>query len=128
MIRNNKMEVGLALSPKTPVDPVVEELIAEGNVDKMLIMSVEPGFGGQKFIPQVLDKVRYLSKKFPDLHIQVDGGIGPDNSALIAESGANWLVAGSAIFCAKDRKLAIESIRANANQGIQNRQWLILHW
>lgn len=84
MIRNNNMEVGLALSPKTPVDGAVEELIAEGKVDKILVMSVEPGFGGQKFIPQVLDKVRYLNKKFPNLHIQVDGGIGPDNSAMIA--------------------------------------------
>lgn len=81
-------------------------------------MSVEPGFGGQKFIPEVLNKVKYLNKKFPDLHIQVDGGIGPDNSALIASSGANWLVAGSAIFCAKDRQQAIQNIRVGATQGI----------
>ena len=74
------MEVGLALSPKTPVDASIEELISQNYVDKVLAMTVEPGFGGQKFMPSVMDKVTYLSKKFPDLHIQVDGGIGPDNA------------------------------------------------
>lgn len=91
-------------------------------MDKLLVMSVEPGFGGQKFIPDVLNKVTYLNKKFPNLHIQIDGGIGPDNSGLVAKSGANWLVAGSAIFCAKDRQKAIEDIRAGAIQGIESRQ------
>lgn len=93
-------------------------MIAGGYVDKMLIMTVEPGFGGQKFIPSMMDKVSYLSKKFPSLHIQVDGGIGPDNSHLVAESGANWLVAGSAIFCAKDRGQVIAGIMAGAKKGV----------
>ena len=70
-------------------------------------MTVEPGFGGQKFMESMMEKVSYLSKKYPELDIQVDGGIGPDNAELVAKNGANWLVAGSAIFGAKDRKLAI---------------------
>ena len=73
-------------------------------------------------MPSMMEKVTYLSKKFPDLHIQVDGGIGPDNSSLVAESGANWLVAGSAIFCAKDRLKAIESIKNGAKSGIDERK------
>ena len=58
-------------------------------------------------MPDMMKKVTYLSQKYPELHIQVDGGIGPDNSKMVAKYGANWLVAGSAIFCAKDRKEAI---------------------
>lgn len=113
------MEVGLALSPKTPIDSTIEELISEGRVDKVLIMTVEPGFGGQKFMPDMMDKVTYLSKKFPELHIQVDGGIGPDNSQLVAQCGANWLVAGSAIFCAKDRSKALNDIKNSARLGLE---------
>ena len=113
------MEVGLALSPKTLIDPTIEELISEGRIDKVLVMTVEPGFGGQKFMPDMMEKVTYLHKKFPDLHIQVDGGIGADNSELVAKSGANWLVAGSAIFCAKDRSKALNEIKALARLGLE---------
>lgn len=113
------MEVGLALSPKTPIDNTIEELIAEGYVDKVLIMTVEPGFGGQKFMPNMMDKVTHLSQMFPSLHIQVDGGIGADNAKMVARAGANWLVAGSAIFCAKSRQGAIEEIKENAREGLK---------
>ena len=65
-------------------------------------------------MPDMMNKVSYLSKKYPDLHIQCDGGIGPDNSKLIASHGANWLVAGSAVFCAKNREEAISGIKNNA--------------
>lgn len=110
MIRNSKMEVGLAIKPKTEIDATIEELIAEKRVDKVLVMTVEPGFGGQKFMEDMMGKVSYLRNKYPWLHIQVDGGIDPSNSKLVASKGANWLVAGSAVFCAKDRQLAISSI------------------
>ena len=108
------MEVGLALSPKTPIDDTIEELIAEKRVDKILIMTVEPGFGGQKFQHEMMNKVTYLRQKYPELHIQVDGGIGIDNANLVAKAGANWLVAGSAIFCAKDRSFALNEIKKGA--------------
>ena len=74
-------------------------------------MTVEPGFGGQKFMVNTMEKVVYLHKKYPKLDIQVDGGIGIDNAGSVSQAGANWLVAGSAIFNAKDRKWAIEEIK-----------------
>ena len=104
----------MALSPKTPINSQIEEVLDEGKIEKLLVMTVEPGFGGQKFMPNMMEKVQYLSKRYPDLKIQVDGGIGPDNAKLVAKHGASWLVAGSAIFCAKDRKKAIEDMISGA--------------
>ena len=71
------MEVGISVKPKTPIDSTIEELITENLVDKVLVMTVEPGFGGQKFMGDMMEKVQYLHEKFPMLDIQVDGGIGP---------------------------------------------------
>ena len=111
----------MALSPKTPVDSEIEELLSQGLIDKILVMTVEPGFGGQKFMPNMMEKVTYLSEKYPSLNIQVDGGLGPDNAKLVAKHGASWLVAGSAIFCAKDRKKAIEDMKSGATEGLKMR-------
>jgi ribulose-phosphate 3-epimerase len=72
---------------------------------------VHPGFGGQLFLPEVLEKVRALRASHPDLMIQIDGGISVETSALAREAGANNLVAGSAIFNAENRTDAISSIR-----------------
>ena len=121
LIKKNNMGVGMALSPKTPVDSEIEELLSQGLIDKILVMTVEPGFGGQKFMPNMMEKVTYLSEKYPSLNIQVDGGIGPDNAKLVAKHGASWLVAGSAIFCAKDRKKAIEDMKSGATEGLKMR-------
>lgn len=71
------MHVGLSIRPKTEIDDIIEELIIEKRVDKILVMTVEPGFGGQKFMPETMEKVKYLRKKFSNLDIQVDGGICP---------------------------------------------------
>ncbi len=71
------MHVGLSIRPKTDIDDVIEELIIEKRVDKILVMTVEPGFGGQKFMPETMKKVKYLRNKFNSLDIQVDGGICP---------------------------------------------------
>ncbi|MCM1272359.1 MAG: ribulose-phosphate 3-epimerase [Clostridium sp.] len=99
IIRSKGAKCGIAIKPKTPVSEI-EELIAD--VDMVLVMSVEPGFGGQKLIPETLEKLKQVKmladKKNPDLLIQVDGGINQDNIRKAVASGANVLVAGSAIF------------------------------
>jgi ribulose-phosphate 3-epimerase len=77
----------------------------------VLIMSINAGFGGQAFMPEVLVKVRALRQKYPNLMIQMDGGINVDTAALAREAGANNFVAGSAIFKAKDRAKAIAALR-----------------
>lgn len=98
-IKSKGKMAGVALNPGTPVS-VLKNLIP--NLDMVLIMSVNPGFGGQKFIPYSLDKineVKQLSEKLnPELLIQVDGGIGCGNAKEVIDAGANVLVAGSAVF------------------------------
>lgn len=106
------MEVGISVKPNTKIDERIEQLISEKRVDKVLIMTVEPGFGGQKFMGDMMEKVEYLHKKYPELDIQVDGGIGIDNAELVSRCGANWLVAGSALFNAPDRAGAINELLA----------------
>ena len=92
-------KVGVSLNPNTQID-VIEKLLAEINL--VLIMSVHPGFAGQKFIPNVLDKIKELKKikdkKNLNFDIEVDGGINFDNSKLVIEAGANILVSGTTIF------------------------------
>lgn len=94
--------VGISLNPSTPVSVIPEYLLKK--IDLVLLMSVNPGFGGQKFIPEVLDKVKELAefKKTHGAHfqIQVDGGINDQNAASLIQAGANNLVAGSYIFSA----------------------------
>lgn len=98
-IREFGMKVGISIKPKTPVSALESYL---DKVDMVLIMSVEPGFGGQKFIPESLDKIRelraMLDERNLDVDIQVDGGIYTSNVAEVLEAGANIIVAGSAIF------------------------------
>ncbi len=87
-------------------------------VDKILVMTVEPGFGGQKFMGDMMEKVEYLHRKYPHLDIQVDGGISAENAELVAKCGANWLVAGSALFNASDRKATFSALSTNAIRGL----------
>lgn len=100
-------KAGVALNPATPVETLVDILHA---VDMVLIMSVNPGFGGQKFIPRALDKVRRLRALAPDLLIQVDGGINAETGAQLVAAGANVLVAGSYVFGAAEPREAIHSL------------------
>lgn len=103
-IKSKGVKVGLALNPGTPVS-LIKDLIPQ--LDMVLIMSVNPGFGGQKFISYSIDKIKEvneLKKKFnPELMIQVDGGVGANNIGGIVEAGATVVVAGSAVF--KDNKI-----------------------
>lgn len=98
-IRARGIQAGLTLNPETPVDAVLPHL---GSVDLALVMSVHPGFGGQKFIDGALDKVRAIRGVLDARHLapelEVDGGIKPENAARVVAAGATVLVAGSAIF------------------------------
>lgn len=100
-------KAGVALNPATPVETLVDILHA---VDMVLIMSVNPGFGGQKFIPRALDKVRRLRALVPDLLIQVDGGVNAETGAKLVAAGADVLVAGSYVFGAEEPREAIHSL------------------
>jgi ribulose-phosphate 3-epimerase len=107
-IRKGGATAGIAINPETPLSAAEDVL---GDVDLLLIMSVHPGFGGQEFIEDVLGKVREARKRYPELMIQMDGGIDERTAVLCRKAGANNLVAGSFIFSAKDRKAAIDSLR-----------------
>ena len=101
--------VGLSVDGATPVEPI-RELLPE--VDLVLIMSIQAGFGGQAFQPEKLDKTRWVRRQGFSGHLEMDGGISPKNAALCREAGANVLVAGTAVFRAPDRAEAIRGLRS----------------
>ncbi len=111
MIRQHGVKVGVSIKPATPVSALRDILPL---VDMVLIMSVEPGFGGQKFLSGALDRVRELRIMVNDMRldtlIEVDGGIGVKNAAPVYEAGADILVAGNAIFRKEDPEAAILAI------------------
>ena len=112
-IKESGMKCGVALNPSTPISSL--ECIAS-LVDLILIMSVNPGFGGQKFISYTLDKIKVLKKMMKNLNLQipieVDGGVSSANAVLLKDAGADILVAGSSVFGAADRKKAIDVLRS----------------
>jgi ribulose-phosphate 3-epimerase len=112
LIRENGCKPGLVLNPATPLSCLDYTL---AKLDLVLLMSVNPGFGGQKFIASVLDKVRSVRKLIDasgrDIRLEIDGGVKVDNIGEIARAGADMFVAGSAIFGAKDYKATISSMR-----------------
>jgi ribulose-phosphate 3-epimerase len=111
-IRNEGIRPAVVLNPATP--PSMLEYIIE-DVDMVLVMSVNPGFGGQKFISSALRKVAEIremaEKRNPSLLIEVDGGVNDKNAKALLEAGADILVAGSYVFKSNDYKKAIESLR-----------------
>lgn len=104
---DNNVKVGMSIKPKTPASALKPFL---DKLDLVLVMSVEPGFGGQKFMPDMLDKLSYLRKEKPDLLLQIDGGIDNTNKESCYEAGANCLVAGSYLFKQADFNSAVESL------------------
>lgn len=96
------MRAGVALKPDTPIEEVYPLVEGENPVEMVLVMTVQPGFGGQKFMPEMMDKVRELRRKFPSLDIEVDGGLGPSTIDAAAAAGANCIVAGSSVFGAPE--------------------------
>ncbi|KAF0968449.1 MULTISPECIES: ribulose-phosphate 3-epimerase [Gordonia] len=114
-IRAAGAKAGLSLKPGTPLDPYLEIL---RDFDTLLIMSVEPGFGGQKFMPEVLEKARAI-RKFIDaedlrLLVEIDGGINADTIEEAAEAGIDCFVAGSAVYGAADPGQAVAALRESA--------------
>jgi len=114
LIKSHGCQAGLVLNPATPVD-VLDWVLDE--LDLVLLMSVNPGFGGQSFIPSTLEKLRAVRQKIDasgrSIRLEVDGGVKADNIGAIAAAGADAFVAGSAIFNAPDYRAVIEAMRAN---------------
>jgi ribulose-phosphate 3-epimerase len=114
-LRNRNVGVGLVLNPETPVEAVLPYL---DEIDLLLVMSVHPGWGGQGFIPEVLDKVRVVRKEIDerglDVEIEIDGGINVTTAPAAAKAGVDVFVAGSAVFGASDPLEAARAIRAAA--------------
>ncbi|MDD7292656.1 MAG: ribulose-phosphate 3-epimerase [Clostridiaceae bacterium] len=112
LIRSLGCKAALSVKPKTPVEVVFPYL---EKLSMVLVMTVEPGFGGQSFMADMLDKVKVLraecERRGLDTDIQVDGGINEQNAGLAVQSGANVLVAGSAVFGSKDAKATIASLK-----------------
>lgn len=120
-MKDNGVHAGVALNPATPLC-LLDEIL--GLADYVLIMTVNPGFGGQKFIPSTLKKIRRLresivSNAYP-IRIEVDGGIGPDNLAEVLTAGADTIVAGSAIFSSdKGASEAVREMKGIAEQHLR---------
>jgi ribulose-phosphate 3-epimerase len=110
-IKENKMRVGVAVKPDTFVDHTITKFLDQDLIDMILIMSVQPGFSGQKFIEDVLPKVEDLRKNYPDLDIQMDGGVCCENVDRCAKAGANIIVAGSGVFNHENPHHAINYMR-----------------
>ncbi|GLH63297.1 ribulose-phosphate 3-epimerase [Parageobacillus sp. G301] len=120
LIKEQGVKAGVVLNPHTPVE-MIQHIIDD--VDLVLLMTVNPGFGGQKFIPSVLPKIRQVAQLVKErgrfVEIEVDGGINAETARLCMEAGANVLVAGSAIYNERDRAAAIRAIRGeNEAEGV----------
>jgi ribulose-phosphate 3-epimerase len=107
-IRNRGMKVGIGIKPGTPVEKVLPYV---SDVDMVLIMTVEPGFGGQKFMADMMPKVKHLRRNHPGLDIEVDGGVGLSTIETAAQAGANMIVSGSAVVKSPDPKSVITQLR-----------------
>jgi ribulose-phosphate 3-epimerase len=112
-IRSLGIKAGVAINPHTPVDSL-NDILQEA--DLVCIMSVNPGFGGQQFIPHTLEKVRQLRKRIDALQlstlIEIDGGVTLDNASALIEAGAHVLVAGNTVFKSADPKATISALKA----------------
>ncbi|WMT42561.1 ribulose-phosphate 3-epimerase [Paenibacillus sp. D2_2] len=118
LIKEHGVKAGVAINPATPVSSIREVL---EDVDLVLVMTVNPGFGGQAFIPSTLRKIKELKELreelgLKDLRIEVDGGITAVTAPLVVEAGADVLVAGNAVFGRSDRSAAIQEIRSSIQE------------
>jgi ribulose-phosphate 3-epimerase len=124
MIRSAGARSGLAINPATPVEPY-EDLLPE--IDMLLLMTVEPGFGGQPFLDLVLPKVRrargLLARHGGSVWLQVDGGVSAETIERCAEAGADVFVAGAAVYSAGDPAAAVQALRAQAERATARSAW-----
>jgi len=123
-IKERGVKAGVTLNPATPIQSLQEIL---PDVDLVLIMSVNPGFGGQKFIPSVLEKVTAARSMLDRIEspalLEVDGGIKVDNASRVVAAGATVLVAGSAVFSSQDYAATISALRAAGRSAARARSW-----
>jgi ribulose-phosphate 3-epimerase len=112
-IKDAGCKAAVALNPDTPVDKISKVLPM---LDMVLVMSVHPGFGGQSFIPEVLEKVKWLREHYPNLDIQIDGGISDETAPLAKKAGANILVAGSYILKNENPAEAAQILREGSTK------------
>jgi ribulose-phosphate 3-epimerase len=127
-LRGLGVRAGMALKPATPVEPYADLL---GELDMLLLMTVEPGFGGQQFLDLVLPKIRrareLVKDRDLDLWLQVDGGVAVDTIERCADAGADVFVAGSAVYGADDLDAAISGLRAQAQAATEQSWWAAGH-
>ncbi|MEO6455386.1 MAG: ribulose-phosphate 3-epimerase [Ginsengibacter sp.] len=113
LIKMHNMQAGVAINPHTPVD-FLKDILAD--IDLVCVMSVNPGYGGQTFIPHSIEKIKQLRKLIDNgglkVKIEVDGGVSLDNAQQIVDAGADVLVAGSAVFKAADPRVAIKKFKS----------------
>jgi len=114
-IRDLGCKAGITVNPPTPVDSIFKTL-ESGLVDEVLVMSVNPGFGGQSYIADAEEKVAEIRRRYPEMLISIDGGIDLETVKPAAAHGANLFVAGTSLFKAPDMKEAITQMRANAEE------------
>ena len=122
LMRSTGTEAGVAINPATPVETLSAVLDL---VDMVLVMSVNPGFGGQQFIPYALNKLRQLDRERQerglDFRLEVDGGITPENLQDVVRAGADWIVAGNAVFSAPDPTQRVEQMQRLAQEATLSR-------
>ncbi|MGA8027528.1 MAG: ribulose-phosphate 3-epimerase [Bryobacteraceae bacterium] len=119
MIQDHGAKAGVVINPATPA-MLLENVL--DIVDYVLVMSVNPGYGGQKFIPRSLDKVRelcdYRARRRLNFSIEIDGGVGQENIADVARAGVDWVVAGSSVFHAPDAAQAVREMQRIAEESL----------
>ncbi|MFA5960606.1 MAG: ribulose-phosphate 3-epimerase [Tatlockia sp.] len=121
LIREQQCEAGLVLNPSTSPDCIKWCL---HRLDFVLVMTVNPGFGGQQLIPEVIKKIEFIKKQYPSLPVCVDGGVSLDNLAALAKAGATQFVAGSAVFESKDYSQTIAAMREKLAKHTSDRNTL----
>jgi len=119
-IRELGCKAGITVNPPTPVDSIFD-CLENGLVDEVLVMSVNPGFGGQSYIAEAEAKVAEVRRRYPEMPISIDGGIDLETVKPAAAHGANLFVAGTSLFKAPDMKEAVAQMRANAEDAYETR-------